>query len=293
MSTKKNKSSKNKQNTFFIACTILAILIVVIFILVKKDEVTANLKETDFFNRAFGKTPEFVQNFESESVPEQTNTEKEDVVINLNPPQKSDLTQETNSSNSIEEKPETSAQEESKNENSNSQNVDSAKTENQQNTKKQTDENLPAKTETSQIVRYTDLKLCFVNINSDGTLVRKFVNRSVPKTDSPLTASIRQLLEGPDFTNSKEKDCMTLIPSGTKLLGAKIQNGIAYLDFNENFEFNTNGVEGYIGQLMQIVYTATEFSTVNSVQFLIEGEKREFLGSEGLRIDAPLSKNSF
>ena len=40
-------------------------------------------------------------------------------------------------------------------------------------------------------------------------------------------------------------------------------------------------VEGYVNQLMQIVYTATSFSTVNSVQFLIEGEKREYLGSEG------------
>ena len=44
---------------------------------------------------------------------------------------------------------------------------------------------------------------------------------------------------------------------------------------------------------MQIVYTATEFSTVKSVQFLIDGQKKEYLGSEGVWIGSPLSRTSF
>ena len=76
-------------------------------------------------------------------------------------------------------------------------------------------------------------------------------------------------------------------------MGAKVVDGVAYLDFNDAFEFNTNGVEGYSCQLMQLVYTATAYSTVNSVQFLIEGQKKEFLGSEGQRIGSPLSRGSF
>ena len=86
---------------------------------------------------------------------------------------------------------------------------------------------------------------------------------------------------------------MSLIPSGSKLIGASVKDGVATLNFNENFEFNTYGVEGSIGQLMQIVYTATEFSTVKSVQFLIEGEKKEYLGSEGQWIGTPLARSSF
>ena len=86
---------------------------------------------------------------------------------------------------------------------------------------------------------------------------------------------------------------MSLIPEGTKLLGASVKNGVATLNFNENFEFNTIGVEGYIGQLMQIVYTATEFSTVKSVQFLIEGQHKDYLGSEGQWIGSPLARSSF
>ena len=139
----------------------------------------------------------------------------------------------------------------------------------------------------------TELQLCFVNIDGDGSVVRQVIKRQVAKSDSPLTTAINLLLQGPDTTKSAERNCMTLIPAGTKLLSAKVQDGVAYLNFNEAFEINTYGVEGYIHQLEQIVFTATAFSTVNSVQFLIEGEKRDYLGSEGQWIGSPLSRSSF
>ena len=113
--------------------------------------------------------------------------------------------------------------------------------------------------------------------------------KTVPKTDSPLTDAIKNLLAGPDASDKVR----TLIPSGTKLIGASVKNGIATLNFNEAFVFNQNfGNDGYSAQLQQIVYTATEFSTVNSVQFLIEGEKKDFL-VEGLWIGSPLSRANF
>lgn len=133
------------------------------------------------------------------------------------------------------------------------------------------------------------LTLYFVAIDSDGSIVRKPVVKTVPKTDSPLTDAIKNLLAGPDASDKVR----TLIPSGTKLIGASVKNGIATLNFNEAFVFNQNfGNDGYSAQLQQIVYTATEFSTVNSVQFLIEGEKKDFL-VEGLWIGSPLSRANF
>ena len=134
-------------------------------------------------------------------------------------------------------------------------------------------------------------KICFVAIDSDGPVIRKEVSRSVLK-DSPLTNSIISLLKGPtDLENST--GCRTLIPAGTRLYSASVKNGVATLDFSEEFEFNSYGVEGYLGQLMQIVYTATNYSTVDSVQILIEGQKKEYLGSEGVWIGSPLSRASF
>ena len=161
-------------------------------------------------------------------------------------------------------------------------------------TKSTSSEKETAKTESvTTEVPITELQLCFVNIDGDGSVVRQVIKRKVPKSDSPLTTSINLLLQGPDTTKAAEKNLMSLIPSGTKLLSAKVSGGVAYLNFNENFEINTYGVEGYIHQLEQIVFTATAFSTVNSVQFLIEGEKRDYLGSEGQWIGSPLSRTSF
>ena len=141
-------------------------------------------------------------------------------------------------------------------------------------------------------IKYTELQLCFVEIDADGSVIRRIVKRSIPKNDTPLTTAINLLLEGPDTTKSSEKNCMSLIPKGTKLLSAKVSNGVAYLNFNENFERNQEGVEGYISSLVQIVYTATAFNTVNSVQFLIEGENKKYI-CEGVSIEYPLTRNSF
>ena len=132
--------------------------------------------------------------------------------------------------------------------------------------------------------------LYFVSIGADGSVSRQAVKRQLAKSDSPLTDAIKALLAGPV---PGEKNAMSLIPSGSRLIGASVKDGVATLNFNESFEFNSYGVEGSIGQLMQIVYTATEFSTVKSVQFLIEGEKKEYLGSEGQWIGTPLSRSSF
>ena len=250
-----DKSSK-KRTGFTMACILLAVLVIFIIFLVKKDSILTNLKETRFFERVFGSTPEFVENH----TPAETETVKiplnqEEVVIKVEPEAKKEPVSSSQAA---------SAKEEEKKES-------------------------PKPVQNA----YTELQLCFVEIDSDGAISRKIIKRSVPKTDSPLTSAIKEVIAGPDSTKSEERNCISLIPDGTKLLGARVSDGVAYLDFNENFEINTYGIEGYNGQLMQLVYTATSFSTVTSVQFLIEGKKKEYLGSEGQWIGSPLSRNSF
>ena len=136
----------------------------------------------------------------------------------------------------------------------------------------------------------TKAKICFVAIDSDGPVVRKEVSRSVHK-DSPMGDALNMLLAGPSASEEKT-GCRSLIPSGTRLLSASVKNGVAMLNFSEEFQFNQFGSEGSLAQLMQVVYTATNFSTVKSVQILIEGQKRDYL-TEGVWIGSPLSRNSF
>ena len=140
----------------------------------------------------------------------------------------------------------------------------------------------------SQMKQY----LFFIQIDGDGSILRKESIRTIPKTTTPLTAAITALLDGPNL-DEIEKGYISLIPHGTKLLGASVKNGTATINFSDPFRYNQYGVEGYYGQLMQIVYTATAFSNIDNVQFLIEGEKMDYLGLEGVYIGAPLSIASF
>ena len=279
MAQKKKSSKKNNTTLFAAACVLLGLLVILIIFLVKKDQIFTNLKETAFFDKVFGSTPTAIEKHEpAEPKKEETIPLKNDeVTIKIESEEAPEL-------KFSEPEPEVEA----------SKPAETAKPaentkpkEEVKETPKKSEEKKPAATGT------TELQLCFVNIDGDGSVVRQVVKRKVSKSDSPLTASINLLLKGPDTTISAERNLMSLIPEGTKLLSAKVSGGVAYLNFNEAFEINTYGVEGYIHQLEQIVYTATAFSTVNSVQFLIEGEKRDYLGSEGQWIGSPLSRSSF
>ncbi|MCR5217418.1 GerMN domain-containing protein [Treponema sp.] len=164
---------------------------------------------------------------------------------------------------------------------------------------KSSEKNSPAKNDSKKQTSTAEKKtstintqLCFMTVSSNGTILRKQVTRKVSK-DSPLKDAINALLAGPTAAEENSQ-CQSFISNGTRLLGLSISNGVAVLNFSEEFEFNQYGIEGIRCQLQQIVYTATAFSTVNSVQFLIEGEKRQFVNSESsCYIGSPLSRNSF
>ena len=142
------------------------------------------------------------------------------------------------------------------------------------------------------VTEYTKVRLFFVQLNNDGSVTRKEVVRTIPKSNSPLTAAINSLLEGPN-SDDVIQNCMTLIPSGTRLISASVKDKVATLNFSDDFEFNPYGVDGLVNQLMQVVYTACSFASVNSVQFIIDGQKKEYLGSEGIWIGTPLTVTSF
>ena len=166
-----------------------------------------------------------------------------------------------------------------------------AKTETKTESSKNTEPEEKQPTQITTPVAKMDQHLFFIIISGDGSVIRKEVVRQIPKTNTPLTAAINALLAGPNMSEL-ENDYMSLIPEGTKLLGASVNNGVATINFSENFLFNKYGVEGIYGQLMQVVYTATAFSNIDSVQFLIEGAKQDYLG-EGVYVGAPLPRSVF
>ena len=151
-----------------------------------------------------------------------------------------------------------------------------------------------AKPETakSQSAAVRKAVIYWVRVDADGKLVPKSATRLLPKSDAPMSDALEALFAAPTVAELKQ-GVRTLIPPDTKLRSAWVKDGIAFINVSEEFQFNQYGIDGALAQLLQVVFTATEFSTVKSVQFLIEGQKKEYLGAEGVWIGSPLSRTSF
>jgi spore germination protein GerM len=132
--------------------------------------------------------------------------------------------------------------------------------------------------------------LYFMRLDQDGTVVRTRVSRPLTLSDAPMTDALRSLLEGPS-PEEQRRGLVSFIPPETKLLSVMVRGTTAYINFNQDFQFSTFGVEGYAAQLRQIVWTATEFSTVKDVQILIEGKRVDYLG-ESVLIGSPVSREN-
>jgi len=148
------------------------------------------------------------------------------------------------------------------------------------------------KIENPEAERTMKSRLFYVKVNDEGQISLKSVIRTVHYISTPLTKTMKSLILGPDRSDLN-KGLLNLIPKDSEILSIKISQGIAYLNFNDNFRFNSLGIEGYKAQLMQIVYTATEFQSVDEVQILINGEIYDFLGAEGVFIGEPLNREYF
>ena len=283
-----NKDNKKKSGVGLAVWVVAALILLIVF-LVTRERMMTVLKETDFFNKVFGKEPTFITNFEPKEKPEpeaEAEITEEIILENIASSKNQTVTVETVTKEDI--KP--VAVEETK-----TQSSSIVETEKVEVSKTPQTSSKPESQQKSEVqpanVSKMDQHLFFIVISGDGSVIRKEVTRQISKTNTPLTAAINALLSGPNF-NELEEGYMSLIPEGTKLLGASVNNGVATINFSENFLFNKYGVEGIYGQLMQVVYTATSFSNIDSVQFLIEGAKQEYLG-EGVYVGAPLPRSVF
>ncbi len=134
--------------------------------------------------------------------------------------------------------------------------------------------------------------LYFIKVTDDGRTYPQRVVRPVYYATSPLTETIEALISGPSG-DQLDDGLLNLIPDGTRLISAHVQNGTAFLNFNQSFRFNPLGAEGTVAQLLQVIYSSTEFPTVERVQFLVEGEAVDYLGGDGIYIGEPLGRDAF
>jgi spore germination protein GerM len=118
------------------------------------------------------------------------------------------------------------------------------------------------------------------------------VLREVPKTAQVATAAMDALLDGPAADEAAERTITSAVPAGTRLLGISIKNGLATVDLSTEFD-SGGGSASMHDRLAQVVYTLTQFSTVKSVLFQVEGQTVTVFGSEGIALDGPVGRADY
>ncbi|HET9346468.1 MAG TPA: GerMN domain-containing protein [Candidatus Limnocylindrales bacterium] len=114
----------------------------------------------------------------------------------------------------------------------------------------------------------------------------------VPKTQAVATAAMQSLLAGAPRQRDGYAQISSAIPAGTKLLGLTIRDGVATVDLSGEFASGGGSASSQY-RLAQVVYTLTQFPTVSSVRFMVDGDVVTVFGSEGLVLDGPQARDDF
>ena len=109
-------------------------------------------------------------------------------------------------------------------------------------------------------------------------------HEDIAPTQAIATEAMELLLAGPSM-DLREGGIGTSIPEGTELLGLTIDQNekVATVDLGGQFEAG-GGSTSMRMRVAQVVFTLTQFDTINAVRFQIDGEPRESLGGEGVSL---------
>jgi germination protein M len=119
------------------------------------------------------------------------------------------------------------------------------------------------------------------------------VLREVPTTQAVARAAIEELLRGPAGREVMDgAGISTAVPDGTDLLGISIEGGVATIDLSGEFASGGGSMSTMV-RLAQVVYTLTQFPTVQRVILWIDGDLVTVFGSEGLVLDGPVARADF
>jgi spore germination protein GerM len=142
------------------------------------------------------------------------------------------------------------------------------------------DPNEPTETEGSENLR--ELEVWFTE--GEGLYRTHATVQATPRLG---TAALEILLRGP-----QEPGIDTAIPAGTRLLGLSIDGGVAYVNLSSEFESGGGSLSMTV-RLAQVVYTLTQFPTVEGVRFELDGRPVDVFSGEGIVLDHPVSRADY
>ncbi|MBM3695387.1 MAG: hypothetical protein FJW79_05590 [Actinobacteria bacterium] len=119
------------------------------------------------------------------------------------------------------------------------------------------------------------------------------VYREIPRTQAVATAALQALIAGPTADEKASVPALSsAVPGNTMLLGIGIENGLATVDLSREFEAG-GGTFSMAARLAQVVFTVTQFPTVQRVAFRLDGRPVTVFSSEGIIMDHPVSREDY
>jgi len=115
--------------------------------------------------------------------------------------------------------------------------------------------------------------------------------RTVSKTQQVGAAAMQDLLKGPS-PDEQSAGLSTDIPSATQYLGLTIANKVATVNLSGNFSSGGDNAS-QTARLAQVVFTLTQFSTVDQVSFQLDGKPVTSFGSAGITLDHPVARADY
>ncbi len=119
------------------------------------------------------------------------------------------------------------------------------------------------------------------------------IERELPSTPQIAHATLRALIDGPSAADRDlVDDVSTAVPQESLLLGVTIEDRVATVDLSREFE-SGGGSFSMFSRLAQVVYTVTQFPTVDAVRFQLDGQPVTVFSGEGIVLDAPVSRDDY
>lgn len=147
-------------------------------------------------------------------------------------------------------------------------------------------ETTTAKEQTGTVPTLLSLEVWFAR--DDGLVA---VRRTHQPTRLVATAAIDSLLAGPS-SGERASGLASAVPNGTRLLGITIRDGVATVDLTSEYQSGGGSLSMQL-RLGQVVYTLTQFPTVQKVRFRLDGTPVNVFSSEGIVLDHPVGRADY
>jgi germination protein M len=118
-----------------------------------------------------------------------------------------------------------------------------------------------------------------------------FTTEQVASTRAVAAAAVRALIAGPSDTELAA-GVGSVVPAATQLLGIDIADGVATVDLSSEFAAGGGSLSEQM-RLAQLVYTLTQFPTVDGVRLRLDGKDVSVFSGEGIVLPDPMRRRDF